>query len=68
MRLTTIERTRYSPRFTSPQKYADAKLKILEQEFKLPLTEEDKLRVYKCKIEVDVDRACRSLINKYFDE
>ena len=55
------------PKFTTPNKYIDAKVKILEEDFKIHLTEKDIWQLREYKTEGEINAAVRAIINKYWE-
>lgn len=52
----------YSPDFTTPEKYINAKVKMLEKEFKIRLTYAEKSHLDELKTQVAIDNAIRKII------
>ena len=57
----------HSPKWTTPQKYAEAKIKILQRDFRIALTEKEILHLKTLKTEIAIDNAVLSIINHHWD-
>lgn len=54
------------PSFTDPDAYIDAKIEMLQGEFMIKLTYDDKLYLRQYKTENEINAAVRGIINKYW--
>lgn len=54
----------YSPKFTTPERYREAKLKILGQ-LEIYLTEEELAELNKRVTEVSIDNFCKQMISNH---
>lgn len=57
----------YMPEFTTAREYADAKIKILKEQFYIQLTKEEVLHLRSLKTENEINAAARSIINKHWE-
>lgn len=48
--------------------YVKAKVRLLERDFLIPVSEDDILRMLACKNEIQVDNIARTLIKKSFED
>ena len=54
------------PNFKDADKFIDAKIKMLKEDFLINLTDDDIAHLRKFKTENDINAAVRSLVNKYW--
>lgn len=54
------------PKFTTPDKFIESKVKMLEEDFRIRLTDEDKWHLREYKTEGEINAAVRGLIDKYW--
>lgn len=59
--------TGYSPIFKTPEKYVEAKLKILRRDFCIEATEEEVAHLNTLETEIAIDNAILSIINHHWD-
>lgn len=59
--------TGHSPQWTTPEKYVEAKLKILRRDFKITPTENEIIHLKSLKTQIAIDNACLSIINRHWD-
>lgn len=59
--------TGYSPVFKTPKQYVEAKLKILERDFRIKATEEELAHLSTLKTQVAIDNAVLSIIAHHWD-
>ena len=59
--------TGHSPQWKTPEKYVEAKLKILRRDFKIKPTESEIAHLNTLKTQVAIDNACLSIINHHWD-
>jgi hypothetical protein len=57
----------HSPKFTTPEKYIKAKLKILRRDFCVRPTEEEIAHLKTLTTEIGIDNACLGIINRHWD-
>lgn len=60
--------TGHSPIFTTPEKYAKAKLKILRRDFYIEPTEAELEHLKTLKTQISIDNAILSIINRHWDK
>lgn len=53
----------YVPEFKDPKKFAEKKIEILERDFKIKLTDKQKLHLKTLKTEREINAAVRQIIN-----
>lgn len=58
----------YIPKFNTPEKFLEAKIKMLEEDFYITLTEEEKQYLKEFKTEQRINAAIRNIINKHWDK
>lgn len=63
-----IERNEHCPAFKNPRQYAEAKMKILREEFCLNLTREEELHLLTLPTQISIDNAFLSIINHHWDK
>lgn len=56
----------YSPQFTTPAEYIEAKLKILSRDFKITPTEMELEHLRTLTTEISIDNAILSVINHHW--
>jgi hypothetical protein len=54
------------PKFTTHDKFVEAKIKMLEEDFKIPLSEKDIWHLREYKTEGEINAAVRAIIDKYW--
>lgn len=59
--------TGYSPRWTTPEKYLEAKLKILRRDFRITPTENEIMHLKSLKTQIKIDNAILGIINRHWD-
>ena len=61
-----IDTLSHSPVFRDPRQYADAKIKILEEDFRIIPTMEEKCHLYTMKTQIAIDNAYQSIIDHHW--
>lgn len=56
----------YIPEFITPEKYIDAKVKMLQEHMCIDLTDEDISHLYEYRTEGEINAAVKGIINKYW--
>jgi hypothetical protein len=56
----------HSPMFRPPRQYAEARIRIMEEDFYVKPTREEKLHLYTLKTEIAIDNACQSIIDSHW--
>lgn len=56
----------YIPKFTTVEKYIEARSKILQDDFGIRLTDWDVIRLKKCKTENQVNNTIHTIINEHW--
>ena len=57
----------HSPKFTTPEQYAKAKVKILKRDFRITPTAEELDHIKTLKTEIAIDNAILGIINRHWD-
>ena len=57
----------HSPQWNTPEKYVEAKLKILRRDFRITPTEEEIKHLKTLKTQISIDNAILSIINHHWD-
>ena len=57
----------HSPVFKNPRQYADAKITILEEDFCITPTIEEKSHLYTLTTQISIDNGILSIINHHWD-
>lgn len=57
----------HSPVFKNPRQYADAKIAILEEDFRITPTLEEKLHLYTLTTQIGIDNGILGIINRHWD-
>lgn len=57
----------YIPKFTTLEKFVDAKIEMLNEQMCMDLTENDISRLRNCKTDVAVDNMVRLIIKEHWD-
>ena len=61
-----IDHLYHAPVFRNPKQYADAKIKILEEDHCVTPTTEEKLHLYTLKTQTAIDNSCQSIIDRHW--
>ena len=57
----------HSPQWTTPEKYLEAKLKILRRDFYIEPTVDEIIHLKKLTTQIQIDNAILSIINRRWD-
>lgn len=55
------------PMWKTPEKYVEAKLKILRRDFRITPTENEIIHLKSLKTQIAIDNACLGIINRHWD-
>ena len=58
----------YIPKFTTPEKYIESRIKILEEDFYITPTYEERQYLKQFKTEHQINAAVKKIINDHWDE
>lgn len=56
----------YVPEFTTPEKFIEAKVKMLREHFMIDLTDDDIRHLHEFNTETQINAAVKGIINKYW--
>jgi hypothetical protein len=57
----------WMPEFTTAKEFAEAKIKMLKEQFYIQLSTDDILHLRSLKTETEINAAVRAIINKYWE-